>query len=355
MGLGRNILEQQARNRRLTAVLMAGFILFLGLIGLGFDINYLGMPAPWRPRARGLSFPLATVAAAGIASASAWWSYRSGDRAVLASTRARPPVGSSNAEKQFLNVVAEMAIAAGLPTPKAYVIPDPDPNAFATGRDPAHASIAVTEGMLRVLNREELQGVVAHEMAHIQNYDIRLMTVIATLVGSIALLSDWAARIRVEGRGRDDDREKGGLAGLIFFVIWLVAIVLAPLISQMLAMAVSRRREYLADATGAKLTRNPMALASALQKTDAAAEPTRSIHRGIAHLCIADPMARKFTDREGFLGNLLATHPPIKSRIFALQQMAYLYAAEAPAPQRRPSALSGQPSASESKGTRYED
>jgi len=344
MRLGRNILEQQARNRRLTAVLMVAFILLLGVIGFGFDIYYLGMPAPWRPRARGLSFPVATVAAVCIASASAWWSYRAGDRAVLAATRARPPVGSFKAEQQFSNVVAEVAIASGLPTPRAWVIPDPDPNAFATGRDPAHASIAVTEGLLRVLNREELQGVVAHEMAHIQNYDIRLMTVIAALLGSVALLSDWAARIRVEGRNRDDDREKGGLAGLIFFVIWLVAIVLAPLISQLLAMAVSRRREYLADATGAKLTRNPVALASALQKLDAASEPTRSIHRGIAHLCIADPMARKFTDHEGFLGNLFATHPPIKSRIQALEQMAYMYATRERAAQPVPPALSGQPS-----------
>lgn len=340
---GRNILEQQAHNRRLTAVLMVGFILLLGFVGLGFDIFYLGMPGPWRPRARGVPLPAATVAAVCIASASAWWSYRSGDRAVLASTRARPPVGSSNAEKQFSNVVAEVAIAAGLPPPRAWVIPDPDPNAFATGRDPAHASIAVTEGTLRVLNREELQGVVAHEMAHIQNYDIRLMTVIAALVGSVALLSDWTSRIRVEGRSRDDDRDKGNLGGLIFFIIWLVAIVLAPLISQLLAMAVSRRREYLADATGAKLTRNPMALAAALQKIDAAAEATRSINRGIAHLCIADPMARKFTDHEGTLGDIFATHPPIKSRIQALQQMAYMYAArERPAPMVPP-ALSGQP------------
>ncbi len=326
MAPARNILEQQRHNRHLTAMLLCVFILLLALVGLGFDVFYLGMSTPWRPRARGIRFPVATVAAVCIASVSAWWSYRSGDRAVLASTRARPAFPQATAERQFVNVVAEMAIAAGLPTPQAYVIPDPDPNAFATGRDPAHSSTAVTEGPLRALNRDELQGVVAHEMAHIQNYDVRLMTVIAALVGAVALLSDWAGRIRIEGRSRDSDREKGGLTELIVFLIWILAIILAPLISQLLAMAVSRRREYLADATGAKLTRNPLALAAALQKLDASAEATRSINRGIAHLCIADPLARRLTDSEGFLGNAFATHPPMKSRIFALQQMAYLVA-----------------------------
>ncbi len=336
----RNIYEQQAHNRRLTAVLMVVFILLLALVGLGFDVFYLHMRTPWRPRARGPGFPVATLFAVCLASGSAWWSFRFGDRAILASTQARFPVPSTQAERQFQNVVQEMAIASGLPPPRAYVIPDPDPNAFATGRDPAHASIAVTEGLLRVLNREELQGVVAHEMAHIRNYDIRLMTVTAALVGAIALLADWAMRMRLDTRrDRDDDRDKGGALGVIVFVLWIVAIILAPLASQVLAMAVSRRREYLADATGAELTRNPLALAGALKKIDAAAEPTRSINRGIAHLCIADPLERKFTDHEGFLGDLFATHPPIKSRIQALQQMAYVYAAKERA------AASAQPSA----------
>jgi heat shock protein HtpX len=322
----RNIYEQQARNRRLTALLMVGFILLLALVGFGFDIFYLHMRTPWRPRAPGPSFPLATLFAVCLSSGSAWWSFRFGDWAILASTQARFPLPSTLGERQFQNVVQEMAIASGLPLPRAYVIPDPDPNAFATGRDPAHASIAVTEGLLRVLNRDELQGVVAHEMAHIKNYDIRLMTVTAALVGAIALLADWAARVRVGRSDRGDDRDKGGALGLIVFAVWILAIILAPLASQMLAMAVSRRREYLADATGAELTRNPLALAAALKKIDAAAEPTRAINRGIAHLCIADPLERKFTDHEGFLGDLFATHPPIKSRIFALEQMAYRYA-----------------------------
>ncbi len=324
----RNIYEQERHNRRLTAALLVGFVLLLAVVGLGVDIFYFHMPTPWRPRGRGPAFPLATTVAVLVATASAWWSYRYGDQAILASTHARPAGTTDPSEQQLRNVVAEMAIAAGLPQPAVYIVPDPDPNAFATGRDPAHASIAVTEGLLRILNRQELQGVISHEMSHIKNYDIRLMMVTAALVGAIALLSDWASRARWLGGGedRDDDRERGGGAQAIIFVVWLLALILAPLVSQMLAMAVSRRRESLADATGAELTRNPMALAAALQKIEAATEPDQVIGRGIAHLCIADPLGRKLTDHEGFWGDVFATHPPIKSRIFALQQMAYLAA-----------------------------
>ena len=329
----RNIYDQERHNRRLTAALLVGFVVLLGVVGLGVDVFYFHMPTPWRPRARGPAFPVATFLAVAIAGASGWWSYRCGDQAILASTHARPAGTTDLAERQLRNVVAEMALAAGLPIPQVYVVPDPDPNAFATGRDPAHASIAVTEGLLRILNREELQGVVSHEMSHIKNYDIRLMMVTAALVGAIALLSDWAARARwYGGRDRDDDRERSGAVEAALFVVWLLAIILAPLVSQMLAMAVSRRREYLADATGAELTRNPVALASALKKIDSVTEPDQVIGRGIAHLCIADPLSRKLTDHEGFWGDVFATHPPIRSRIFALQQMAYLAAGRPAAP-----------------------
>jgi heat shock protein HtpX len=155
-----------------------------------------------------------------------------------------------------------MKIASGLPMPKVYIIADADPNAFATGRDPEHASIAVTRGLIDKLNREELQGVIAHEMSHVRNLDIRLMTTIAALVGGVVLLSDWAARsMRFSGgRSRSSSRGKngGGGAAMIFLVIWIIAVVLAPLLAQILAMSVSREREYLADATGAELTRNPL-------------------------------------------------------------------------------------------------
>ncbi|MGH8679372.1 MAG: M48 family metallopeptidase, partial [Burkholderiales bacterium] len=232
--------------------------------------------------------------------------------------------------KQLDNVVEEMAIAAGLPKPKVYLVPDPDPNAFATGRDPRHASVAVTSGLLDLLNRNQLQGVVAHELSHIRNLDVRLLTVIAALVGAVALLSDWTLRgmrygaFRGGRRSRDSEKGRGrGASLLVLFVLWLVAATLAPIVGQILAMAVSRRREYLADASGAELTRNPSVLADALDRIDEAIEPTRAIKRGSAHLCIADPLGRSMGIREGFWPDLLATHPPMKNRIAALRQMAY--------------------------------
>ena len=164
-----------------------------------------------------------------------------------------------------------MAIAAGLPRPRVYVVPDADPNAFATGRGPEHSSIAVTRGLLDTLDREELQGVVAHEMSHIRNLDIRVMTVVAALVGAMALLSDWARRGMTWGGGsrRRGNGAEPAAPAIVFLAIWLVAIVLAPFVAQLLAMMVSRRREYLADASGAELTRNPIGLARALEKIEA--------------------------------------------------------------------------------------
>ena len=220
-----------------------------------------------------------------------------------------------------------MSIAAGLPKPKVFVVPDADPNAFATGRDAEHASIAVTQGLLEAVNREELQAVVAHELSHIRNLDIRLMTVIAAMVGAIALMADWTSRGLRSGVGRGSSsrgrgRSKGG-AGALLLVVWIVAMLLAPIIGQTLAMMVSRRREFLADASGAELTRNPLALASALEKIEQAHGPTVSVKRGTAHLCIADPLGRAMGFRQGWLPDLLASHPPMTSRIAALRQMAY--------------------------------
>jgi heat shock protein HtpX len=321
-----NLYEQQRSNRRKTWLVMLAFVAFFLVLGFGFDAFYLG--------AAGGVVPIGSVMALGVGSVSAAVSYFSGDRAVLAATRARPleelAAGAADADalklRQLQNVVDEMTIASGLPRPKVYVVPDADPNAFATGRDPAHASLAVTRGLLDALDREELQGVVAHEMSHIRNLDVRVMTLVAALVGAVALLSDWARRGMMWGGGRrrdrDDDRG-GGVAGIIFFVIWLVAITVAPLLAQLLAMMVSRRREYLADASGAELTRNPLGLARALEKIEAAAEPTPTINRGTAHLCIADPLGRRMNAKEGGWANLFASHPPMAARIAALKQMAY--------------------------------
>ncbi|HEY6212037.1 MAG TPA: M48 family metalloprotease [Vicinamibacterales bacterium] len=319
-----NLYEQQTANRRKTWLIMFAFVAFLFVLGLGFDVFYLGTVG---------SFPFGSILALGVGSVSALVSYFTGDKAVLLATGAKPieevAAAAAGDEAQTLklrqlqNVVDEMAIAAGLHRPKVYVVPDPDPNAFATGRDPEHASIAVTRGLLDTLDRDELQGVVAHEMSHIRNFDIRVMTIVAALVGAVALISDWSRRgTWSRRRSRDDDRG-GGVAGLIFLLIWIVAIVLAPLMAQILAMMVSRKREYLADASGAELTRNPIGLAHALEKIESAAAPTASINRGSAHLCIADPLGRQVNVKEGFWSDLFASHPPMAARIAALKEMAF--------------------------------
>jgi heat shock protein HtpX len=212
-----------------------------------------------------------------------------------------------------------------------WIVPDEDPNAFATGRDAQSASIAVTDGLLATLSRDELQGVIAHEMAHVRNLDVRLMTLLAGMVGAIALMSDGMGRmLRVGGRtgSRLGGRNGGGKGGgnplaLVVLVLWLVTLVIAPVVSRILAMSVSRKREFLADATGAQFTRNPMALAAALEKLSAAAAATRSITRGAAHLCIVDPSPGFLSSREGFLADVLASHPPIRQRIIRLEGMGY--------------------------------
>jgi heat shock protein HtpX len=320
-----NLYEQQRSNRRKTWVIMIAFVGLLCILGFGFDAFYLGSGFG--------SVPVGSLMALGIGSVSASVGYFRGDRAVLLATAAKPldEVEASADEasrlkvRQLRNVVDEMSIAAGLPPPAVYVVPDEDPNAFATGRGPGHASIAVTRGLLDALDREELQGVIAHEMSHIRNLDVRLMTVVAALAGAVALLADWARRGMMWGGGprRRDDRRSGGAAGIVFLVIWMVAVLLAPLVGQMLAMMVSRRREYLADATGAELTRNPLGLARALEKLEDSSAPTRAINRGSAHLCIADPLGRQVNLRTGFWSDLFASHPPMAARIAALKVMAF--------------------------------
>ena len=319
-----NIYDQQAANRRNTVLVMGVFVLFVAFLGLGFDVFFLG----YNPGGRGLfGFPVATLAALLLGGFSAYNGLENGARTVLASSAAFPAPADDPKYTQLHNVVEEMAIAAGVPPPAVYVIPDPDPNAFATGKDPQHACIAVTEGLLESLNREELQAVVAHEMGHVRNDDIRLMTVIAALIGAVMLLAQFGARTGRFGTGGRRDRSGGGGGGgVVLLVLWLVALVLAPLISKVLAMAVSRQREYLADASGAELTRNPAALASALQKIDAAVEPTRSIKQGTAHLCIANPLGSDLDHKEGFFADLFSTHPPIAKRIMLLKAMAYQHA-----------------------------
>lgn len=309
-----DIYSQIRKNNRNTGILLAVFVALVIFIGVGFD-TFGGM---------GFQAPVFTLTALTVSLFSSAGSYLYGDKLVLASTRAREVNPQDLLEKQWQNVIEEMSIAAGIPVPKIYVIDDPDPNAFATGRDPRHASIAITRGLLETLNREELQGVAAHEMSHIRNYDIRLMLMVAVLVGTLALLADWAGRsLFRRGRSERSQKSGGGAVMLVMLAVWLAAVVLAPILSRIIAMCVSRKREYLADASGAELTRNPMALAAALEKIESHVHPTASIHRGTAHLCISDPKGSLLNEQENFLANLLSTHPPAKKRIEALQAMAY--------------------------------
>lgn len=323
-----NLFEQQKKNLRRTAVILTGFVAFLVFLGAGADFFLFGSGS-------GPGFPIATIGALLFGAGSSMWALRAGDRAVLESASAKSIDRSNPRYRMLDNVVEEMAIAGGLPKPQVYVIPDPDPNAFATGRGPEKSSIAVTEGLLDALNREELQAVVSHEMAHVKNYDVRLMTVVAALVGSVLLISDFGRRGLRWGGGRRRGGRGGGGGGavaLVFLVLWLLSLVLAPFIAQLVAMAVSREREFLADASGSELTRNPLALASALEKIDAAVAPTPSIKQGVAHLCIADPRGRGVNDRAGAFAELFATHPPIAKRLALLRELAYQAVTTAPKP-----------------------
>jgi heat shock protein HtpX len=315
----------QARNRRLTWLLIGGFVVLLGLIGLAADMFVFRSYWPG-----GGGFPFVSAAAAGVASLQSYSAFMWGDRAVLNSLHALQLVTPRTQEERELdNIVTEMALAGGLPRPAIYLIDDPAPNAFATGRDPAHAAIGVTQGLLERLDREETQGVIAHEMSHIRNYDIRTMTLVAAMMGTLVLIADWSARaLRAgggSGRGGRGDRKGGSGAGLLAIVA-IVFIVLSPLLSRLLAMAISRQREYLADASGVELTRNPAGLARALERIGQFTSPLKRATQGTAHLFISDPLERKVDRSESFLADLLSTHPPLARRIELLRQMGYLAA-----------------------------
>lgn len=330
-----NLFAQQESNRRRSTWLTIGFLLFFAWVGFGGDLAFWLLTADAGPGDYRHVVPFIGILAALTAAGICWYSWRHGAERVLWATGAWEIVEPGTPEqKQLINVVEEMAIASGLPKPRVWVVPDADPNAFATGRDAGTASIAVTDGLLNQLSRDELQAVVAHEMAHIRNLDVRLMTLLAAMVGAIALMSDGMGRMLGRGRwtaGRMPSGRVGGRGGgkggnplgLVILVLWLVTLIIAPVVSRLLAMTVSRKREFLADATGAQLTRNPMALASALEKLEAATAATRTISRGAAHLCIVDPSPGMLGSKEGFLADFLASHPPIRQRIVRLRGMGY--------------------------------
>ncbi len=218
------------------------------------------------------------------------------------------------------DVVEEMSIAAGIPVPAIYVINDPAPNAFATGRDPQHASVAVTAGLLEMMSRDELQGVIAHEMSHVRNFDIRFAMLVGVLVGMIALIADFFLRSTFFGMGGRRNNNSSGGGGAILLLIAIVFAILAPFFALMVQMAISRHREYLADASGVELTRNPLGLAHALQKISGDPRSLRVATRATAHLYIANPLKGKKTKESA---GLFDTHPPIQKRIDILLAMAH--------------------------------
>jgi heat shock protein HtpX len=289
-----NIYSAVTANRWRSIALVAMFIVIVS--GFGFVIGEL--------YSRGLG-GVALAIAALIAVLSSAGSYFLGDQIVLGASKAREV--TEGGEPELVHVVSALATGAGLPMPRIYVIDDPAPNAFATGRDPKHASLAVTRGLLMKLDRTELEGVVAHELAHVRNFDIRFMLLITVLVGMVALMSNWM----LHGLGGGGDGE-GGRAKLVLFIIAIVLAVLTPIAAQLIRFAVSRQREYLADADGVLLTRYPPGLASALRKIAADESRLKDASRALAPLYFANPMRR---------GGWFDTHPPIEERIRRLESM----------------------------------
>lgn len=292
--------NQIAANKRKTALLILIFIIIV--LALGWILGELygrGSGIGGLFVAMVLSFILALGG------------YFHGDRIALAASGARPVQKTEN--PYLVRLVENLAITAGIPTPKIHLIHDPAINAFATGRDPQHASIAVTTGAILKLANEELEGVLAHELSHIKNYDIRVMTLVIVLAGMVVLIADWFFRAHLYG-GRD--RGRGSHPAI--FLIAIVSIILAPLVAQLIKLAVSRKREYLADASGALLTRFPEGLARALEKIAAQPKPMARANHATAHLFIANP----FGERVGrATSRLFSTHPPIEERVRALRQM----------------------------------
>ncbi len=307
--------ERQSRNRRLSAGIVFAFLLFFILVGLSVDHLYLDAFT-----SSGLAFPIATTVSFLFSAGLSLAAYYHGSAYILTSLGAEALEIQIPEHRELQNIVTEMALASGCPMPKVYVIFDPAPNAFATGRNESASAVCVTSGLLALLSREETQGVIAHEISHIRNQDILVMTLVSILLGGVALLSDWAQRSFYRSRSRRGTGRKN----LLLVLPALLLIVFAPLISRLLAMAVSRQREYLADATAAEYTRNPLGLAKALEKIRDASMPFHKATRGTAHLFFVNPLRRRVDDREGRLADLLSTHPPIARRILLLYRMAGL-------------------------------
>jgi heat shock protein HtpX len=295
------------RNSFLLALLVIAFLAAFGFV-IGFSIGY----GSGDEVAFGIA---ALVIAVGIGAISALFSYYGGDKLVLSSSHAKEI--SAEQAPALYDVVNEMAIAAGVPMPKVYIIDDPSPNAFATGRDPQHSSVAVTSGLLQKMNREELQGVLGHEMSHVRNYDIRFTLIVGVMVGSLALLAGFFLRhtFWFGGGRRSNNRDGGGFA-IVLLLVGLVMSVVSYFFGALVQMAVSRQREYLADASSVELTRNPHGLESALAKLASDNEPLHSANGATQHLYIVNPLKKL-----GGGSALFSTHPPIVDRINRLRKL----------------------------------
>ncbi len=316
-----NFRALEATNRRETALLVAAFVLLFGALGLGLDVVARDFSLV---NGQLVGFPVLMVAALLFAGVQSLVSYYSGASLVLLSVHARPLTADTAKHAMVLDVINEMAIAARMAPPKPYLMDDPSPNAFATGRDPAHSVICVTQGLVDQMDREEIQGVIGHEMSHVADYDIRTMMMIAVMVGGIAMLSDFVYRWMFFGgfggrRSSNNDRDNQAAMLITLAVIILAAV--APLFSQLLAMAVSRQREYLADASSVEFTRNPRALLRALEHIAKIESPLKQGTAGTAHLFIVNPREGLRDDNDGFLANLFSTHPPLSKRIARLQAL----------------------------------
>ena len=291
-----NLYEQRSSNIWRTWMLIIGFVILTGVVGYAISWYYQN--------------PAILVVAFVIAIATNIYAYWASDSLVLSLNKARPATREEFFD--FYTVTENMAIAAGLPMPKLYVIDDPAPNAFATGRNETHAVVCATTGLLAMMYRAELEGVVAHELSHVKNRDILLMTIAVVLAGFLALAANIFLRMSVwGGGGRRSDNDSGGA---ILAILAIVAVILAPLAAKLIELAISRRREYLADESGALLTRYPQGLASALEKIGGYQAPMRSANLATAHLFIGDPFG-KSGGSAGWIERLFSTHPPIQDRI----------------------------------------
>lgn len=295
----KNFYEQVDENKLRSGVVIACFVAFIAAASylityaMGFDSSIIG---------------IALIISGILSFASFYYS----DSIILSISGAVP--ANKKDHFDFYTVTENLVQVARIPMPKLYVIDDTAMNAFATGRDPDHAVVCATTGLLSRLNRTEIEGVVAHELSHVRNYDTRLMGIVTILVGLVTLLADILLRTRIRGRNRDEE----GNLGAILFIVGIVLALLSPIIAQLIQLAISRRREFLADASGAALTKYPEGLASALEKISADKEPLEAANKATAHLYIANPLKNR-SDSIGWFAGLFNTHPPVKERIKALK------------------------------------